>query len=207
MGVTLGVATFQAAWSWIVGIILLALTIAITVVLTRSFAKRRDIPGEGLTDRRSTLIFMAMYLAVFALGQARVPHAWQPWWALAVAVIALSGGLGYLRLTERSTIDRLAGSTAPTLMRDCPESFQSPTRVSRDSRNCPGAVVRPARVSIPSVLWQAAVGVPSMDSRTARAGSWLMAAPPVRGSLRPRLRLLQPLHHPHECICHVVVRR
>ncbi|SDB79733.1 hypothetical protein GA0111570_1012 [Raineyella antarctica] len=130
MGVTLGVASFQAIWSWIVGIILLALTITIAVVLNRSFAKRRDVPGEGLTDRRSALMFMAMYLAVFVLGQARVPHAWQPWWALAVAVIAMSGGLGYLRLTERFTIERLAGTAAPILMRECPESFRSPTRAA-----------------------------------------------------------------------------
>lgn len=130
MGATLGVASFRAPWSWIVATILMALTITITVVLTRSFTRRRDIPGEGLTDRRSALGFWAMYLAVFALGQVRVPHAWQPWWALAVAVIALSGGLGYLRLTERFTIDRLTHSAAPVSMRDSPEPSQSPTRTA-----------------------------------------------------------------------------
>lgn len=50
MGATLGVASFRAPWSWIVATILMALTITITVVLTRSFTRRRDIPGEGLTD-------------------------------------------------------------------------------------------------------------------------------------------------------------
>lgn len=130
MGATLGVASFQAVWSWIVAIILLALTITIAFILNRSFVRRRDVPGEGLTDRRSVLIFMATNLAVLVLAMIRVPPGLAAWWALTVAVITVLSGLGYLRLTERFMIDRLASAAVPALMQDCPGVFRSPTQAA-----------------------------------------------------------------------------
>ncbi len=112
-GLSLGVLSAQVLWSWALGAVLLVASIVLSVGLTRSFATRRDEPGSGLADRRSALVFLAMFAAVYLLGMLDGPRGWQPEWMLAYAMALSAVGYAYLRLVERFTVDRLARSGSP----------------------------------------------------------------------------------------------
>lgn len=127
-GLTLGVASAQVAWSWAVGAVLLVFSIGLGVVLTRSFATRRDVPGEGLADRRSVAAFLVMYLGIVLLSVPEGPAGWRPGWMLGHAGLVTVISYGFLRLTEHFTLGRLARSRPAVWADVAQEAGEGPVR-------------------------------------------------------------------------------
>lgn len=93
-------------WGVSVGVLLVG-SVAVAIATQRRQRRRGRILDQRAMGARA-LPFMALYLVMFLLLQIGPPDDWQPWYALAVGVVAALGGFAWLRWDDAYQARRLA---------------------------------------------------------------------------------------------------
>ncbi len=106
LGTAFGFALLRTPLGWVVGAVLFVVSIVGFLVVDSRLKRRRgrllNLGGAGV------LRFFVVYGVMFVIGQIDVPHAWQPWFAIAAGMLLALLFYIYLRWDDADTARRLA---------------------------------------------------------------------------------------------------